>query len=194
MTNNWNVSTEQTNRLTLANKQGKISGRSIWKASLPHPLLSPLQKQACKQSSFWTFAPVLKLPVTHNVWMWLALTVKDQKCCPTQSVIHPSIHPSLHPSNKWSPSQLPIFRPPGQIFTLSNILQELWIFGDLWTKNKSEWRCIAQGWDERRRPVWSWMWMWMKKCLQGDISLHPASWNKCRGMNFAQWGQNKTNC
>ena len=148
MTNNWNVSTEQTNRLTLANKQGEISGRGICKASSSHPLLSPLQKQACKQSSFWTFAPVLKLPVTHNVWMWLAVTVKSKSVVPpnqssTRPSIHPSIHPSLHPSNKWSPSQLPIFRPPEQIFTLSYILQELWIFHYLWTKNKSEWKCIA---------------------------------------------------
>ena len=151
MTNNWNVSTEQTNRLTLANKQGEISGQGICKASLPHPRLSPLQKQACKQSSFWTFAPVLKLPVTHNVRLWLTVTVKEQKCCPTQSVIHPSthpsihtsIHPSLHPSNKWPPSQLPIFRPPGHIFTNSYILQELRIFLYLWTKNKSDWKCIA---------------------------------------------------
>ena len=98
MTNNWNVSTEQTNRLTLANKQGEISGQGICKASLPHPLLSPLQKQACKQSSFWTFAPVLKLPVTQMcgccwLWQWKSKRVVP----PNQSSTHPPIHPYTHP-------------------------------------------------------------------------------------------------
>ena len=98
MTNNWNVSTEQTNRLTLANKQGEISGRGICKASSSHPLVhySPRYKSrlANKAASghlhrFWNCLWPTMCGCDW-LWQWRAKVL-------SHPISHPPVHPSTHP-------------------------------------------------------------------------------------------------